>query len=32
MITKTEVDDAIEEFKITPEQIKQIMQLIARGY
>lgn len=32
MITKTEVDDAIEEFKITPEQIKQIMQLMARGY
>jgi Transposase DDE domain len=32
MITKSEVDDAIEEFKITPEQIKQIMQLIARRY
>lgn len=32
MITKVEVDDAIEEFNITPEQIKQIMQLMMRGY
>lgn len=32
MITKTEVDEAIEEFKITPEQIQQIMRLIMRGY
>ena len=32
MITKVEVDDAIEEFKITPEQIKQIMQMMMRGY
>ena len=32
MVTKVEVDDAIEEFKITPEQIKQIMQLMMRGY
>ena len=32
MITKFEVDDAIEEFNITPEQIKQLMQLMLRGY
>lgn len=32
MITKIVVDDAIEEFKITPEQIKKIMLLAMRGF
>jgi hypothetical protein len=32
MITKIEVDEAIEECGITPEQMKQIMQLMMRGY
>ena len=32
MITKVEVDDAIVQFSITPDQIKQIMQLMMRGY
>lgn len=31
MVIKFEVDDAIEKFNITPEQIKQIMQLMLRG-
>jgi hypothetical protein len=31
MIVKTEVDE-IEEFGITPKQIKQLMQLMMRGY
>jgi hypothetical protein len=32
MIVKTEVDEAIEEFGITQQQIKQLMQLMMRGY
>jgi hypothetical protein len=32
MITKVEVDDAIVQFSIRPDQIKQIMQLMMRGY
>jgi len=31
MITKAEVDDAIERFGITPEQLQRIMQLMMRG-
>ncbi len=32
MITKITVDEAIEEFQITPEQLQQIMLLAMRGF